>query len=293
MSTGYDFLDELRDELATLPPVARRQTRTRPRWTIAACVGGLVAVGAAVVLARGGSNAVPPADAAAFLTQAADRALAEPVRPLRPGQFYYEKTRGSNVGTDAAGGSGTSEQWTSRRSGRVLWNGHPLTAFRAFPGHPLTTPFGNRALTYPELLALPNDPEHLASVIRRASQPPGPMGPVVAQFRTIDQLLSQSPWPIPAQLRASILRVAAAIPGLTIDHAAHDCAGRPAIAVTQVSRSYGGNRSSLAPMRAEMLFDPTTDAYLGDRATVVGNAHPFECVALLNAGVVNSITQRP
>jgi hypothetical protein len=165
--------------------------------------------------------------------------------------------------------------------------------FRAVPGHPLATPFGSRVLTYAQLLALPTDPERLARLIRNVSGPPGPVGPLVARFRTIDQLLSQSPWPIPTPLRASILRVAAAIPGLTLNHASVDCAGRRAVAVTQVSRSYGGNRNDLSLMRAEMLFDPATDAYLGDRETVVGHARPFECVALLKTGVVNSDHIRP
>jgi hypothetical protein len=292
MSTGYDFLDQLRDDLVALPVGVSR----RPMSRLALISGSGVAVAcvgvALLILARGGSSTVPTASAATFLNKAASRALDTPAAVLGPGQFYYEKYRGTNVeGEQIPGASGTSEEWMGLTRGRLVFNGFEQAEFRATAGHPFTTSFGNRQLTYTQLLSLPTDSGRLAAIVHRASLPNGQISVSESQYRTIFQLLSGSPWPIPPPLRAALLHVAATIPGLTLNDAARDCAGRAAIAVTLTTRGVDDDKP--VRMRLEMLFDPATNLYLGNRGTVVGQPHPFECVALINSGIVNSMTQRP
>jgi hypothetical protein len=291
-TTGYRFLDQLRNDLAELPARRNRVAR-RARWQVAAVVAG-IAVSAAVValvLTRGGSATVPTASAATFLNTAADDALTTPATVLRPGQFYYEKYHGTNLGP-IAGAIGTNERWTSRfGSGRMLYNGHFIAGFTGSATRPAQTAFGNRSLTYAQLQALPTDPDRLADLIRKASTPAGPIGLPAAEYRVIGQLLSGSPWPIPRNLGAGLLRVAATIPGLTITRHTHDCAGRPAVAI--VSHERGAADDKPVRMRFALFFNPTTDLFLGEAGTVEGHAHPFQCIALMDAGVVNSMTAKP
>lgn len=290
MTSGYDFLDQLRSDLAALPSHAGRQRRQA--WLIAAPLGLVVVVAVAtLMLTRGGSGAVPTASAATFLNAAADRALAAPAARLGPRQFYYEKYHGNDLGP-IDGAIGTSEQWMNRLgTGQVLYDGHFIAGFTGTSANPVSTSFGSRELTYAQLQALPTDPEQLAGIIRRASTPARPIGLSAAEYRTIGQLLAGSPWPIPPRLRAALLRVAATIPGLTIEHSARDCAGRPATAVVKYERGYANDKP--VRMRFDLFFAAKTDLFLGERGTVVGQAQPFRCIALLRAGVVNSMGTRP
>jgi len=293
MTSGYEFLDRLRDDLGQLPTHADHVFRRR-RWMVVAPITVIVVVSfavVAVILTRGGSTAVPTASAATYLNAAADHVLAMPATHLEPGQFYYEKYHGT-VGPLPGVAIGTSEQWTSRYgTGRLLYDGHQIAGFTGSAAHPAQTAFGSRSLTYPQLQALPTDPNSLAAIIRKASTPPGPIGVSSAEYRTIGQLLSGSPWPIPPRLRAALLRVAATIPGLTISKNARDCAGRPAIAV--INQEHGYANDEPVRMRFELFFNPKNDLFLGERGTVEGLTQPFQCIALLDAGVVNSSVTRP
>jgi hypothetical protein len=291
VTSGYDFLDQLRGDIAELPGRAGRQHRPHA-WLIAAPIGlAVVCAVAVIMLTRGGSGTVPTASAATFLNTAADHALATPAARLGPGQFYYEKYHGTDLGP-IEGAVGTSEQWTNRvGTGRLLYDGHQILGFKATADHPVATSFGNRGLTYAQLQALPTNPERLAGIIRRASLPAGPIGVSGAEYRTIGQLLDGSPWPIPPRLRAALLRVAATIPGLTVEQGARDCAGRRATAVVHDEQGYANDKP--VQMRFELLFAANTDLFLGERGTVIGQAQPFRCIALLRAGVVNTMTTTP
>ena len=271
---------------------ARAEQHRTHTWLIAAPLGlAVVCAVAVIMLTRGGSGTVPTASAATFLNAAADHALSAPAARLEPGQFYYEKYHGTDLGP-LEGAIGTSEQWMNRLgTGRVLYDGHQIAGFKATARHPVTTSFGNRGLTYAQLQALPTDPQRLAGILRRASLPAGPIGVSEEEYRTIGQLLVGSPWPIPPRLRAALLRVAATIPGLTIEQDARDCAGRRATAVVGYEQGYANDKP--VQMRFELLFDAKTNLFLGERGTVVGQAQPFRCIALLRAGVVDTMTTRP
>jgi hypothetical protein len=290
MTSGYDFLDLLRDDLEQLPSRAERRPARR---LIPAATGIAIAcaVGAAIVT-HGGSSTVSTASAATFLNHAAKNALATAAPRLGPHQFYYEKYHGTDLGP-RPGTTGTTERWMNRLgTGRERYNGSEIAGFSGSAASPATTPFGNESLTYAELQALPTDPEHLSEIIRHASTPAGPIGLAAAKYRTIGQLLADSPWPIPSRVRAAMLQVAATIPGLTIHQSARDCAGRPAIAVVNHEHGYVNNEP--VQMRFALFFSPHTNLFLGERGTVVGHPHhPLRCVALLNAGVVNSQTATP
>lgn len=291
MTSGYDFLDQLRSDLVHLP--AQADTRgTRRRWLVGTPIGLAVACAAAVlVLARGNSGTVPAASAETFLKTAADRALAAPAARLGPGQFYYERYHGTDLGP-LPSGIGTSERWMSRLgTGRELYDGHPLYRFLGSATHPGATALGNRSLTYAQLRALPTDPERLAGVVRRASTPSGQVGLSSSEYRTIGQLLGGSPWPIRPALRSALLRVAATIPGLEVESGARDCAGRAATAIVEHERGYDDDKP--VRMRFELFFNPKSYLFIGERAAVVGQKKPFRCIALLAAGVVDSMTARP
>ncbi len=290
MTGGYDFLDQLRNDLAQLPDQVHGRPRRRVWLAISPIALALVVAGTVLVLTRGGSSAVPSASAATFLNAAADHALATPAARLGVGQFYYEKYHGTDLGP-LEGAIGTSEQWMNRLgTGRELYDGHFIAGFTGSAAHPAQTSFGNRSLTYAQLQALPTDTDQLASVVRRASLPAGPIGPSAAEYRTIGGLLVGSPWPIPPGLRAALLRVAAAIPGLALEEGVRDCASRAATAVVEYERGYANDKP--VRMRFELFFNPATHLFLGERGTVVGQTQPFRCIALLRAGVVNSMTAR-
>jgi hypothetical protein len=291
MTSGHDFLNQLRNDLADLPVKPHARPRRRLWLAISPIALAVLVAGPVFVLARGGSSTVPAASAATFLNSAADQALAAPAARLGPGQFYYEKYHGTDLGP-LEGAVGTSEQWMTRLgTGRLLYDGHQVMGFTGSAAHPAATSFGNRGLTYAQLQALPTDPNQLGSVVRQASLPAGPIGLSAAEYRTIGQLLDGSPWPIPPRLRAALLRVAATIPGLTVEEGTRDCANRAATAVVEYERGYANDEP--VRMRFELFFNPTTDLFLGERGTVIGRTQPFRCIALLRAGVVDAMTARP
>jgi hypothetical protein len=176
MTSGYDFLDGLRDDLERLP--SRVERRPARLWgLIPAATGIAIACAvAAVVVTHGGSSTVSTASAATFLNHAANNALSIGAPRLGPRQFYYEKYHGTDLGP-LLGAIGTSERWTNRvGAGRLLYNDHQIAGFTGTAAHPAATALGNRALTYAQLQALPTDPGPLADIIREASTPAGPIG---------------------------------------------------------------------------------------------------------------------
>jgi hypothetical protein len=97
--------------------------------------------------------------------------------------------------------------------------------------------------------------------------------------------------PIPADLRAALLRAAALIPGIKLVQHERDVAGRPGIGV---AFDYGSERSAL-------IFDRATYQLLGENQRVLertsyADAKPGALIggsADLESTIVDSINERP
>jgi hypothetical protein len=100
--------------------------------------------------------------------------------------------------------------------------------------------------------------------------------------KAADSLMSTT-YLAPAQ-RAALFRLLAATPGFTIVHGGQDAVGRPGVAVRWV---YGGGY-------AEIILNPVTYAYLGDRTTYSGESPAdYTGAALVQQAVVNQSGQLP
>lgn len=133
---------------------------------------------------------------------------------------------------------------------------------------------GAETYSYRRLLALPREPRalyerfHAAAVECRCGN-----GVDDQTFVVGVELLRTTP--LPADLRAAILRALALIPGIE-QRAERDVLGRRGVSV-----AYEGSRG-----RQALIFDPATHELLGDRNGLGGTAD-------LASGIVDSITARP
>jgi hypothetical protein len=243
---------------ARAPRRHRRRLRLRPVavGALAAAIGiGFVAV---ENLGGPGSDSGVPVASAAVLERAADAAEDKPFTPPRDDQWIYVKERfKESDGTRAQ----TREGWR-RADGRAIafidergeLAGEHLGRPGKRPGFP--PPFED-----PEAVAaLPADPEALLRwAYEQARNVTGAglteHGDVYAILNGVlrDQVLRP-------QLEAAILRAMKQVPGVTVETV--DVLGRPALALGQTEEW----------LREELLLDPETYAYLGERSTVVRDA---------------------
>jgi hypothetical protein len=104
---------------------------------------------------------------------------------------------------------------------------------------------------------------------------------------------------VPPAARAALFEVAAGIPGVRLAGVRSDATGRRGIAVTRDLDQ--GSEDGLAYMALELLFDPDTYAYLGDRNVIIRDgwgkplAQPVlvSSTALLRVAVVDQPGQLP
>ncbi len=175
---------------------------------------------------------------------------------------------------------------------RVIWIGNGVTGRLVDHGWgasaapiPPGISFGQRVITWPQLLSLPTAPGALLADIARVSRNDGqPL--VQAEFGTIVGLLYESPT-TPA-LRSALYLTASRLPGVTLVPGAHDLLGRAAAEV-YVPPGFTGNGGEV------LFFDPSTSAVLGT-ATLVGSkvqCPPAWEAAVLASGYVNSKYQLP
>jgi hypothetical protein len=312
-------------------PPPRRSRWPRPRAV--ALAAALAAVGTAVALVvpadDGGRLGSPSASAAQVLKRAA-AAQTVPARPLRPGEFWYVRTRASWLTTTEVDGQPIGytapelrEDWIaidgyrgfrSRSAGpprfigprdRARWEdaGKPdiisrgdsgrMFRHRPEPGSEAARkPFydGSRQVSYRELLALPREPRELHAGLR-----------AIADSCDCGQSLEQETFvivgdllrdtPIPGGLRAALLRAAAHISGIERIGRVRDVAGRMG---TGVAIESGGTRSVL-------IFDRETYDLLGESEFALegaeyADAEPGELVsgsAVMESGIVKSPTAVP
>jgi hypothetical protein len=312
-------------------PPPRRTRRPRPRAI--ALAAALAAIGTAVALVvpteDGGRLGSPSASAAQVLNRAA-AAQTAPARPLRPGEYWYTRTRASWLTTTEADGASIGynapelrEDWIaidgyrgfrSRSAGpvrfigprdRARWEaaGKPDLFVRDEPGRMFRhrpepgsemerKPFydGSKQVSYEDLLALPRAPRALHARLR-----------ATADSCDCGQSLEQETFvivgdllrdtPIPGRLRAALLRAAAFIPGIERVERLRDVAGRMG---TGVAIDSGGTRSVL-------IFDRESYDLLGESEFALegaefADAEAGELVsgsAVMESGIVRSPTAVP
>jgi RNA polymerase sigma-70 factor (ECF subfamily) len=314
---GRALLTEIRGRAAAEGASGGPRTVPRPgrrRW--AALAGGAAAL--AVVIFVGTTIAPtggPTLDAAAAQTlRATGRAAAAAEGPgvLQPGQYWYTLTEGVSAydtdGGDVLQGRSRYEDWvTTDGSGRMIrseegsdtWEqefgpyvrpaegaAEALSSWQG-PGFILGH---NLAGTYDDLLALPTDPGALGAHIERSLEGYRDRPAPVARFVVVGDMLRQ---PLPPALRAALYEVAAAIPGVELVGETVDPFGRTATAVAMDDET--------GELREELLFDPATGAYVGNRRVLQRevdwiDAEPGETISYLGitaSGIVDGTDVRP
>ncbi|ADP79190.1 CU044_5270 family protein [Pseudofrankia inefficax] len=280
---------------------ARHRLRLRPRVTTRRVIAVAVA---AVVVAAGlftldtvtvGGRADATAEASTLLRQAASVVAAKPDPPVGPTQ-YREITTRASYSSSSTGTDGREVTWLVESVTRLWIPGDPTkpwimqqggpTAIHWFnPGDEVwakanglggqsSLPYLTRAVggefngpisdiqawqapTPGFLSRLPRDPDQLLARIYQDSKGEGRSKDGEALVFIADVMRCGF---VPADLRAAFFRAATGIPGVTVtDHAAN-LAGRTGVAV---GRDEGGDT------RQEMIFDPATGEFIGEREVVL------------------------
>jgi RNA polymerase sigma-70 factor (ECF subfamily) len=298
-------------------PRERRVRRRSPgRLALAGCVVAAAAAAAAVIVPGGDDSRLgaPAARAAQTLRHAAAAQTSGLTRPLRPGEYWYVRTRQEQVdrATPEQGGFRFSdptirEDWyatdgyrgvrthsagplefpTPRDRARWEAAGRPEVSLgrdgqafgdRPRPGSPRAErPFNlaDEDLSYADLQALPRDPGDLYERLRAAARDCG-CGPSVEAetFNIVADLLRDAP--ITNDLRAALLRAAALVPGIEFVERERDVSGRAGVGVVLAGP---GTRHAL-------VFDPGSYTLLGENEGSWGSAW-------LDSGVVDSPEATP
>jgi hypothetical protein len=285
-----------------------RKTWGRSLGRIAAASLVLVILIVAPSLLEGDSGSA----AAHALDAAADVAAAQPFIPSVAAYVYAKSMTAAPVTSLGADGKpwtvivrSTQEEWVAPNgSGRVktgptrfsflgqrdrdswLAAGSPKVGNKA-----TDRSFGVGNLGYEDVAALPTDVHDLAALLRVRAQIAD--DPDVQMLIIIGNLLRRTD--APPQLRASLYRVAAAIPDVELLGRVTDEAGRPGLAVGITSDATGWLE------RTELIFDPATSRLLDERTELlerVGwiDADPPVVIAYsayVAAGTVDSTSERP
>ncbi|MBL7488992.1 CU044_5270 family protein [Frankia sp. AgB1.9] len=280
---------------------ARHRRRLRPRVTTRRVIAVAVA---AVVVAAGlftldtvtvGGRADATAEASTLLRQAASVVAAKPDPPVGPTQ-YREITTRASYGSSTTGTDGREVTWLVESVTRLWIPGDPTKPWIMQQGGPTaihwfnpadetwakanglggqsSVPYLTRAVggefngpildiqawqapTPGFLSRLPRDPDKLLARIYHDSEGEGRSKDGEALVFIADVMRCGF---VPADLRAAFFRAATGIPGVTVtDHAAN-LAGRTGVAV---GRDEGGDT------RQEMIFDPATGQFIGEREVVL------------------------
>jgi hypothetical protein len=331
-----DELDLIRSFRAdTAPPTAlataraerawRRPQPRRPRWgaraAIAACLAAAATAAALVIPGERESRlGTPEASAAQTLRLAAESQNGGLARPLRPGEFFYVRTKTAwSIGGDSGGGytvigPGVRESWVAvdgerrfrtRPDGPVRfpgprdkerWEaaGRPPGVVRSdhHVSPPKDGPFylGVEEMSYAQLLDLPREAAPLYRRLHEAAVDCQCGHSVDNEtFVIIGDLMRENP--IPVDLEAALLRAAALIPGIKLIGPERDVAGRLGVGVAV---DYAGHRNVL-------VFDSNTHELLGENERLLERKNyvdgdPGELIsgsAVIDSGVVGSMSAVP
>ena len=322
------FVAELRRELVDAIAAQQRRAAAAPDGGVAVPGPGrargsrwprrrLLLTGAAVVVAAAAvvvAGLVPrlagrdSTAAAAALNQAAKVATTRPSQRLQPGQYWYSRTRETQLVTIqpyrvrwtitserwvAPDGSGrerrhVDEQTFPSEADRQAWiaAGRPdpdvygmNTDDRKGPGGYDLVELGSHRPSYDELLALPTNPIALAGVLRREAEQtpatPGSTTHLSVEQKMLGNAISLLRGSVtPPAVRGAAYRVAASLPGLRQLGAVTSATGRSGVAVA-ISDRY---------TIVELVFDPGTSELLSERQTLV---RPDADLHLPRGGVIH------
>jgi hypothetical protein len=243
-------------------PRPRPRRRRRLRLAAAGALAAAVA-GAVLVVENVGQDRVPTASAE-VLERAATAAEDQPVSTPRDDQWIYIEERFG--GTD---GTRIFRTWRRVDGNAIASNRVPgkklevirMDLFRN--GRHIPSPF----MSYRDLAALPTDPDELLSwAYKRARNATGGgMNDDGDVYLDLNHIMRDGV--LPPGLEAAIFRALKQVPGVTLQHS--ELSGRPVLSLAMDTSSW---------LREEMLLDPETYAYRGERSTVTRDSNAKEHV---------------
>jgi hypothetical protein len=284
--------------------------RTRPvkRLAVTTAVAAAAAAAAALIVVPGHSPSAPPAQvrpatapptevklaSAPFFRTAARVTGRQPVTVPGPDQFVYTETEGSS--------GATGRQWLSAEGNKPGLVENPgQRSFRSPPCTVAQTQVAQKSPpgTFPTMYhcseqagylpSMPADPHKLLAYLIKvgiADAPHPALGPGWAanDLGKAVGYLMQTTYLLPAQ-RAALFELMAQTPGFTVVSGARDAIGRTGVAVRW---TYEG-----AP--AEIIFNPASYAYMGDRTWPEPGikANGYDGAALVELAFVNKAGQLP
>lgn len=317
--TLMNLIDQDGDDRATARP---RPRLLRPAVLLPAAglaLGGVLLTTLAVTgqdstpapsAAGTGSQAAPPRGAAVLLDRIASVAEKSGERTVTDDQFVYVRTL--QVGHEGKLGGpmkltepSEREVWMSQQAGPVIDVGlihedgsySPITVGVPDGETPVGYPAGLNRPTYTWLASLPTDPDVLfrrltTEITRdqdRRDTPAEDRDQAQDTFDAIGELLQETL--MPPKTASALYKVAAKIPGVSVDSDAVDAAGRHGIGVARDDARTG--------WRTAWIFDSTTLEYLGNRTylfrdTDMGKKGSLlDKSAVLERAVVNALRERP
>ncbi len=269
--------------VSSIESAGRRKRRVR-RASVLAPVVAIVA--AAAVLAPtvlpGGHRT---SAAAATLHRLAAVAARQPDVSVGPGQYVYSRYKGRYQTCDGDTGACVwedvdRETWVAPEgSGRIRETRGSMTWSEEFvPGE----------LNADDLSKVPTDRDALRAFIEeRASKADQPLD--YEMFVVVGDLLRES-FSSPVvfespELRSALFDVAASLPGVELLGNTTDEIGRPGVGVGYTHRG----------VRYELIFDPATSAFLGERDVQAdgGTTVPGSWASYLESGIVDGTNERP
>jgi len=274
---------------------AWRAGRRRRRAAISTLAAGtMAAVTAAVLipLALFGAPAHPapgpPSSGSASTRHRAAVVLSEPAAPPRPGQFVYAETKSAGGRLYQIWQSADGKQPGLIRNGQGRFILPACTVAQAQANH------CSESAGY--LPQMPTRPDALRAFLRSIgvieTPPSGFQAPrnwaANDTGKAVDSMMSNT-YLLPAQ-RAALFRLLARTPGFTVIHGVRDAIGRPGVAIRW---TYEGGT-------AEIILNPATFAYLGDRTICPANSplaqqcrSQYDGSALIKLAFVNRAGQLP
>jgi len=326
-----DALDRARRALraaivAGPAPAARRRRGRRPRRLalIAGVAAAIVAIVASLPLGSGhGVGRLGPATASAriVIERAAQAISRQAWHPLKPGEWLYFRQLRSNRDHDGpvpARANSVDQVWVAANgAARIVQHPGVVTAGDVLLSHqPRRKVLAEQrrqrlgshlrvmadrwpyswwpGADYQQLIHMPTNPADLRRWIERNAIDPGSTcadgGSDCNLFTFVEALLTAGP--LPPRLSAALYRVIATLPGMRLIGPTHDPLGRPGVAV--------GYFFAHQPGRLELIFDPTTGVFLGERGISLDakkqGAPPgtvVEWSAIVDQGLVHSDHERP
>jgi hypothetical protein len=243
--------------------LARSHARPLPRLStrVAAAAALLLAIAAGVAVVENlggtGGDGVPVANAAQVLERAAVAAEKKPFAAPRDDQWIYVEDRF----TRSQGGTETHRSWRRADGRGQAWidergklRFRPLEPLERHPRKERPRPLEG----YKALAALPTDADDLLHWAYAQPAENGDDSRHAVVYLLFNHIRRENL--LPPALDAAIFRAMKEIPGVTVDTV--NVFGRPALAL-----SHTGDW-----LRQELLLDPETYAYRGQRSTVTKDA---------------------